>query len=68
MTTDQRVTRAIEMDDLGELRRLADGGSAEAVDALVEIAGERTDIAELRRLAGAGSAYADEVLRDLTDH
>ena len=65
MTDDHRVRRALELDDLGELRRLADAGSGEAVEALVDIAGERADIAELRRLAAAGSAGADAVLRDL---
>jgi len=67
MTDDHRVRRALELDDLDELRRLAGAGSSEAVEALVDIAGERADIAELRRLAAAGSADADAVLRDLTD-
>jgi hypothetical protein len=67
MTDDYRVQRPVELDDLDELRRLADAGSNEAVEALVEIAGERADIAELRRLAAAGSADADAVLADLSD-
>jgi hypothetical protein len=65
MTNDWKVQRAVELDDLQELRRLADAGNDEAVDALVEIAGERADIEELRRLAAAGSAYAGEILTDL---
>ena len=67
MTDDYRVRRAVELDDLGELRRLADAGSDEAVKALVEIAGERADRTELRRLAAAGSAFAAELLADLSD-
>ena len=67
MAGDDRVAPAIELDDLDGLRRLADGGSAEAVSALVEIAGERGDAAELRRLADGGSDHAAEVLNDLTD-
>jgi len=67
MTDDDRVRRAVELDDLDALRRLADAGSDEAVSALVEIAGERADIAELRRLAAAGSADAAAVLADLSD-
>jgi hypothetical protein len=67
MTDDHRIRRALELDDLGELRRLADAGNSEAVEALVDIAGERADIAELRRLAAAGSADADAVLRDLEE-
>ena len=68
MTDDHRVRRAVELDDLAELRRLADAGSDEAVAALVETAAERADIAELRRLAAAGSAAAAELLADLDDH
>ena len=67
MTDDYRVRRAVELDDLDELRRLDDTGSNEAVQALVDIAGERADIAELRRLAAAGSADAAAVLADLSD-
>ena len=67
MTDDHRVQRAVELDDLDELRRLADAGSNEAVEALVEIAGERADIAELRRQATAGSVTAAEILADLSD-
>jgi hypothetical protein len=67
MTGDDRIRRAIDLDDLDELRRFADAGSNEAVQALVEIAGERGDIAELRRLAAAGSADAAAVLADLSD-
>ena len=40
MTTDHRVTRAIEMDDLGELRRLAGAGSAYADEVLRDLTGE----------------------------
>jgi hypothetical protein len=57
----------VELDDLGELRRLADADSSAAVEALVETAGERGDIAELRRLAAAGNAAAAEILADLAD-
>ncbi|GAA3949204.1 hypothetical protein [Actinoplanes auranticolor] len=64
---DDPVGRAVELDDLDQLRRLAASGSADAVEALVEIAGERADVAELRRLAEAGSRHAAEVLADLTD-
>ncbi|MEU8235139.1 hypothetical protein AB0C12_36575 [Actinoplanes sp. NPDC048967] len=67
MADDDRVALAIERDDLDGLRRLAAGGSAEAVSALVEIAGERGDVAELRRLADGGSDHAAEILNDLTD-
>jgi hypothetical protein len=67
MTDDYRVRRAVELDDLDELRRLAAAGSEEATEALVQIAGERADIAELRRLAAAGSADAAAVLADLSD-
>ena len=67
MTDDHRVRRAVELDDLAELRRLAGAGSDEAVAALVEIAGERADLDELRRLAAAGSTAAAEVLADLSD-
>jgi hypothetical protein len=67
MTDDYRVRRAVELDDLDELRRLAGTGSNEAVQALVDIAGERADIAELRRLAAAGSTDAAAVLADLSD-
>ncbi|MGW4945408.1 hypothetical protein ACWEOZ_27890 [Actinoplanes sp. NPDC004185] len=68
MTDDYRVARAVELDDLDELRRLAAAENADAVSALIEIAGERGDVAELRRLAEAGSEHAVEVLNDLTDH
>jgi hypothetical protein len=67
MTDDYRVRRALELDDLDELRRLAEGGNNEAADALVQTAGERADIAELRRLAAAGNTAAAEVLADLGD-
>ncbi|MEU8612977.1 hypothetical protein AB0C29_33825 [Actinoplanes sp. NPDC048791] len=67
MADDDRVALAIERHDLDGLRRLAAGGSADAVSALVEIAGERGDVAELRRLADGGSDHAAEVLNDLTD-
>ena len=53
--------------DLDELRRLADAGSRDAVDQLVELAGERGDLDELRRLAAAGSRDAADVLTELTD-
>jgi hypothetical protein len=67
MTDDHLVRRAVELDDLGELRRLAAAGSPEAVTALVDLAAERADITELRRLAAAGSTDAAAALADLTD-
>jgi hypothetical protein len=39
------VEAAIELEDLAELRRLADAGSSDAEDALVELAAERGDTA-----------------------
>jgi hypothetical protein len=65
VTDDDRVRRSVELDDIAELRRLADAGSNEAVEALVGIAGERADLTELRRLADSGSDHAAEVLADL---
>jgi hypothetical protein len=67
MIEDDRMVIAVEHDDQEALRGLAAGGSAEAMDALVEIAGERGDVSELRRLASAGSEHAAELLADLTD-
>jgi hypothetical protein len=67
MASDNRVSRAVEHDDLNELRHLAVTGNAEAVEALVEIAAERGDVAELHRLAAVGSDHATEALADLTD-
>jgi hypothetical protein len=49
------------------LRRLADNGSRDAVDQLVELAGERGDTGELRRLADSGSRDAADVLAELAD-
>ena len=50
---------------MAELRRLADGGSTDAADQLVELAGERGDTAELRRLADGGNTDAADVLSEL---
>ena len=50
-----------------ELRRLADGGSKDAEDQLVELAAEKEDFEELRRLASAGNSDAAEVLAELTE-
>jgi hypothetical protein len=61
------VELAGERGDFGELRRLADAGSTDAVDVLVELAGERGDLAELQRLADAGSTDAAEILAELTE-
>lgn len=52
-------------DEMDQLRRLADGGSTDAVDQLVELAGERGDLAELRRLAERGSTDAADILVEL---
>jgi hypothetical protein len=52
---------------MGELRRLADAGSTDAVDELVQLAGEREDTDELRRLAAAGSRDAADVLAEIAD-
>jgi len=52
---------------MDELRRLADAGSRDAVDQLVELAGERGDMDELRRLADAGSRDAVDVLAELEE-
>jgi hypothetical protein len=40
------------------------GGSTDAVDQLVELAGERGDVGELRRLAAGGSRDAADVLTE----
>ena len=58
---------ATERGDLDELRRLADRGSNDALDQLIELAAERDDLEELRRLADAGSATARGVLEELTE-
>lgn len=50
---------------MDELRRLADAGSSDAVDQLVELAGEREDLGELRRLAELGHTDAADVLAEL---
>ncbi|GAA3830169.1 hypothetical protein GCM10022226_58760 [Sphaerisporangium flaviroseum] len=50
-----------------ELRRLADAGSADAVDQLVELAQERDDIGELRRLAGGGNQDAADILLEMAE-
>ena len=47
-----------ERGDLEELRRLAAGGSSDAVGELVQLAAERGDLEELRRLAEGGSSDA----------
>jgi len=52
---------------MDELRRLADAGSRDAVDQLVELAGERGDMDELRRLADAGNRDAFDVLAELEE-
>ncbi len=49
------------------MRRLADGGSRDAVDQLVELAAEKGDTEELQRLAAAGSQDAADVLAELSD-
>jgi len=58
---------AAERQDMAELRRLADGGSSDAADLLVELATELDDRAELRRLADGGNTDAAEVLAELTE-
>ncbi|MEU4218890.1 hypothetical protein [Actinoplanes sp. NPDC026623] len=50
-----------------ELRRLADAGSSDAMDELVQLAGERGDTTELRRLADAGNRDAPDVLAEFAD-
>jgi len=64
---DQLVELAAERGDLDELRRLAEGGSTDALDQLIGLAVEREDLEELRRLADAGSVTAREVLEELTE-
>ena len=56
-----------ELDDAFSVRRLADGGSSDAVDQLVELATEKGDMDELRRLAGGGNSDAADVLAELAD-
>jgi hypothetical protein len=58
---------AAESGDLAELRRLADSGSRDALDQLVESAGEQGDLDELRRLAASGNRDAAEVLAEIED-
>lgn len=58
---------ASERGDMDELRRLAAGGSADAVDQLVQLASEQGDAGELRRLAAAGSSDAADELAALTE-
>lgn len=52
---------------MDELRRLAQAGSTDAADQLVELAGERGDIAELRRLADGGNRDAADMLTELAE-
>jgi hypothetical protein len=56
-----------QVDQLDELRRLADAGSSDAVDVLVELAGEREDFDELRRLAALGHSDAADVPAELQE-
>ena len=58
---------AAEVGDLEELRRLAAGGSSDAVAELVELAAERDDLDELRRLAASGSTDAADVLLERSE-
>ena len=51
-------------DDLTRLRAKSAGGSRDATDQLVELAGERGDLDELRRLAESGSRDALDQLVD----
>ena len=44
---------------------LADAGSSDAADVLVDLASEREDFAELRRLADLGNTDAADVLTEL---
>jgi hypothetical protein len=52
---------------MAELRRLADAGSSDAVDELVQLAGERGDTAALRRLADQGIRDAADMLTELAE-
>ena len=66
-STKNWVELAGEAGDVAELRRLADGGSRDAVDELVQLAIESGDRDELRRLAGAGSRDAADALAELEE-
>lgn len=59
------VEQAAEAGDLAQLRRLADAGSADALDQLVESAAEQEDFGELRRLAAGGNRDAADILAEL---
>lgn len=63
----EAVESAIDSEDLALLRRLAEAGSSDAEDALVELAAERGDLEELRRLAAAGNQDAADELAELED-
>ncbi|WP_256974281.1 hypothetical protein [Rhodococcus sp. NCIMB 12038] len=52
---------------MAELRRLAEAGSSDAADQLIEVATELGDMDELRRLADSGNSTAAEQLAELTD-
>ncbi|WP_329438908.1 hypothetical protein [Streptomyces canus] len=51
--------------ELAELRRLADAGSADATDELIQLAAEQGNIDELRRLSDSGNATATDQLIEL---
>nr|WP_296773708.1 hypothetical protein [Rhodococcus sp. (in: high G+C Gram-positive bacteria)] len=53
--------------DIAELRRLADAGSSDATDQLIEVATEQENLAELRRLADGGNSDAADQLSELID-
>lgn len=63
----QLIEQAAESGDLALLRRLADAGSADALDQLVESATEQEDFEELRRLAAAGNQDAADILVEFED-
>ena len=63
----ERAQLAAEQGDMDELRRLADAGSTDAVDLLVELAQEREDLSELRRLAEGGNRDAADILSELAE-
>jgi hypothetical protein len=59
------VQLGAELGDMALLRSLADAGSADAADQLIELATESDDLDELRRLADKGNITAAEVLAEL---
>jgi hypothetical protein len=61
------IEEAAETGDLEVLRRLAEGGSQDALDQLVECATEQENWNELRRLAASGSRDAADILAELDD-